>query len=117
PARGIEIDVDLFLEPFLQKRRALVVNATASHIERLDLLRGRISDRLEIAFADKKVILDHAAERRQRKHDLAVRFAGLQPDTENETVLFKTKHEPVRTAQRAARRETVALEQIVNGDL
>jgi hypothetical protein len=61
PPRRIEIDIDLALEAFAQQRRAFVVQAAAAHVERFDLRRRRIADRLEIAFADEEIILDHAA--------------------------------------------------------
>src|SRR6185437_7743655 len=61
--RGVEIDLDFAFEPFLQKRRTIVVQAPAAHIERLDLRRRRGTDRRKIAFADDEIILDDAAER------------------------------------------------------
>src|SRR5439155_11732717 len=117
PRRRIEIDLDLALEPLAQQRRTLVVNAAPPHIERFDLMGRRIADRLEIAFADQKIILDDATERRQRKHDATVRFAVVEPYVEDEAVLFDAEHQTVRTAARPARSETVVLEQIVDGDL
>ena len=38
------------------------------------------------------------AERRQRQHDAAMRFAVLEPDVEDETVLLDAEHEPVGPA-------------------
>src|SRR5215469_4647607 len=116
PASGIEIDVDLALEALFQKRRAFVVQAAPPHVERFDLMRGRIADRLEIAFADEEIVLDDAAERRQRKHQPAVRLAALEAYIEDKAILLQGEDEPVGTALRIARRETVGFEQIVNGD-
>jgi hypothetical protein len=81
--RGIEIDVDLALQARLQQRRAFVVQAAAAHVERFDLRRRRGADRLEIAFADQEIILDHAAERRQRQHDAAMRGSSLSSRMSN----------------------------------
>ena len=46
-----------------------------------------------------------------------MRGAGIERDVEDETVFFDAEHEPVRPACRAARRETIGFEQIVDRDL
>ena len=38
-ARGVDVDLGLALEPFLQHPRALVVDAASRHVDRLDLAR------------------------------------------------------------------------------
>ena len=76
-------------EALLQQLRAFVVQAAPAHVERLDLRWRRVADRLEIALADEKIILDHAAERREREHDLAVLRAVLEADVEDEAVLLE----------------------------
>src|ERR1700679_1603178 len=117
PPRGVEIDLDLALEPFAQKCRALVVRGAARHVERLDLRRRRGTDRLEIAVADEEVVLDHAAERGQRQHHLAVRAVVHETDVEDKTVLLHRERQLVRSAVRARRREAVGLEKVVDRDL
>src|SRR6185437_16237880 len=82
-ARRVVIDVDLALEPLAQQRRAFVVQPAAAHVERLDLRRRRVADRLVVALADQKVVPDDAAERRERQHDLAVRLAAREADVED----------------------------------
>lgn len=65
-ARSIEIDFDLAGKPVHQSLRAVIVNAPPAHVDRLDLAGGG-AYRLVIAFADQEIILDDAAERRQRQ--------------------------------------------------
>ena len=86
--RRVVIDFDLAGEAFAQQLGAFVVDAAAAHVEGFDLRRRRGADGFEIALADQKVILDHAAERRERKHDAAMFGAVLQPDVEDEPVLL-----------------------------
>src|SRR5437870_2428135 len=117
PARRVEIDLDLAFQALFQKRRAFVVQPATPHIQRFYLVGRRIADRLEVAVADEEIVFDHAAERRQGKHDATMRRAALQADVEDETVLFQRQGKPVRAAFRIPRHKTVAFEQIVNRDL
>src|SRR5579864_7058602 len=81
-ARRIGIHVDLAVEPLLEERGAFVVQPSAAHIERLNLRGWRRADRLEIAFADKEIVLDHAPERRHRQHHAAMFGVVLKADVE-----------------------------------
>jgi hypothetical protein len=69
PARGFEIGFDLAGQPFDQEFSAFIVNRTPPHIQGLDLRRRRGADGLVVAIAYQEVILDDAAERRQRQKD------------------------------------------------
>src|SRR5882672_4829053 len=57
PPGGVGIHADLALEPLLQQVGALVVERAPSHVDRLDLARGRAADRLVVAVADHEVVL------------------------------------------------------------
>src|SRR5262245_65730304 len=65
PPRGLEIDQNLALEALHQELGALVVECAAAHVERLDALRRRATDRPVIAVADDAVVLDQASQRRE----------------------------------------------------
>src|SRR5262249_54444455 len=67
PARGIKIDRHLALQPLHQDVRAVVVNSAPPHVDRLNLVRRRGANGLIIAVADQVVVLDDAAQRRERK--------------------------------------------------
>src|ERR1700693_3424153 len=67
PARGVGIDAHLALEALGEQRRALVVERAAAHVDRLDARGGLGANRRVVAIADQEVILDHAAERRERQ--------------------------------------------------
>src|SRR6478752_10702381 len=64
PARGLEVDPHLALQPLLQRARALVMDAAAAHIDGLDLVRRRRADRLVVAVADHEIVLHDPPERR-----------------------------------------------------
>src|ERR1700753_145186 len=89
PPRGVEIDLNLALEPLPEQRRSLVVQTAPRHVQRLDVRRRRVADGLEVAVADQEIVLDHGAERRQRQHNLAVWAVVLEPDVEDQPVLFQ----------------------------
>ena len=76
-ARRIGVDLCLALKALFQNARALVVNATAGHVDGLDLAWRHVFDGVKIAFADRPVILDHLSERAQRKVKLCGQFLGL----------------------------------------
>src|SRR4051794_15662695 len=66
-ACGVEVDLDLFLQPLLEQVRALVVQPAPAHVDRLDLSRRCGADRLVIAVADQEIVLHDLAEWRQRQ--------------------------------------------------
>src|SRR5580692_5434782 len=66
PACRIEIHIDLALQSLAQNCRAFVVESTAAHVQRFDLMGGRIADRFEITVADQEIVLDDAAKRGER---------------------------------------------------
>src|SRR5690606_14479497 len=57
PPRGIEVDMNLVLEPFDQKPRSFVVQAAAAHVDGFDAGRGFGPDRGVIAFANLEIVL------------------------------------------------------------
>src|ERR1051325_4862439 len=88
PARGVGIDLDLSLQPLPEQRGAFVVYAAPAHVQGLDLLRRRLADGLEVAVTDQEVVLDHAAEGREREHHPPMRRLVDQADIEDETVFL-----------------------------
>src|SRR5918994_3805819 len=70
PPRGLAVDRDLVGQRIRQLLGALVVQAAASHVDRLDPARRGALDCLEVAVADQEVILDDAPERPHREGDL-----------------------------------------------
>ena len=116
PARGVEIDRHLVLEPLHQDVRAVVVDAAPAHVDRLDLVGRRGADGLIVAVADQVVVLDDAAQRRERKQMRHHRRAVLKADVEHQPVAVDAQMQRVGTAVVADRREGVLLEQIVDRD-
>src|SRR5712691_6351189 len=74
-ARGGVIDRHLAGEPFDQQRRSLVMQRAPPDIDRLDPGEAMTADRLVMALADQEIVLDDAAERRERQHDRLARPA------------------------------------------
>src|SRR6056297_4097109 len=87
PPRGVVIDLHLAREPLLDHPRALVVDATAGHVDRLDLGRRHGLDRVEIAFADLEIVLHHLPERPQRELELGHRGFLVRTDIEHEATV------------------------------
>ena len=88
----------------------------AAHVERLDAVRRRGADGRVVAVADGEVVLDDAAERREREqmrdHRRAVGFA----DVEDEAVAADADRERVGPAVMVERTKAVVLDQIVDRD-
>src|SRR5580692_9694419 len=98
PPRGVEVDLDLALEPLHHDARALVVQPPAAHIERFDAIRRRGADRGVIAVADGEVVLDDLAERHQRQHVGDHRRAVGQADVEHQAVAAQAEMQRVGAA-------------------
>ena len=92
------------------------MDAAPAHVDRLDLVGRRGADRLVIAFADQIVVLDDAAQRRQREQMRHHRRAVLEANVEHQPVAVDRQMQRVRAAVVADRREGVLLEQIVDRD-
>ncbi len=83
PARRIEVERDLVGEPLAQQLRAFVVETAPPHVDGFDLHRAGALDRRKIALADQEVVLDDAAERRQRQDDPLARHLVGAADIED----------------------------------
>src|SRR5450756_1732304 len=59
PARGVEIDRHLVLEPLHQDVRSVVVDGAPPHVDGLDLVGRRGADSLIIAVADQVVAVSY----------------------------------------------------------
>src|SRR5512143_2448314 len=111
-SRRREVDGDLALEPLHEKLAALVVKASPAHVDRLDL-RGRLGlDRLVVALADEEIVLNQAAEGREREHYMLDRRAVGVAHGEDEAVVGEREMKRIGTAVMAFECEGVLLEEI-----
>src|SRR6476619_5410797 len=67
-SRGGDVDEYLALEPLHEEPAAFIVQATPSHVDRLDARRRLGLDRLIVALAHQEVVLHQAAKGRKREH-------------------------------------------------
>src|ERR1700680_2235951 len=98
PPRGIEVELDLAREAFLQELRALVMKRPPTHIESFDLLGRSLADGFVVAIADYEVVLDYTPKRRERQHHLAMRQIIGHANVEDETVLLDRQNQIVWAA-------------------
>src|SRR6056297_343121 len=115
--RGVIVDTGLALKPFFKDARALVVDATAGHVDGFDLARRHVLDRIEIAFADRPVILDHLPEGRQREVKLRRRLVAFGADVKDQPLLANGQRHAIRpfghlSALPFGERERVLFDQI-----
>src|SRR3546814_2379612 len=68
----------------LQKLRSFVVQASACHVEGLDMRRRQAADRVVIALADLEIVADDTAERHQRQGHGAERPVPGVADVEDQ---------------------------------
>src|SRR5580704_18485634 len=85
---------------------------TPADIDRLDLAQALVADRLVIALADQKVVLDDAAERGERQDDRFARPVRRRADLHQQPVFLDRQMQVERPGATGQRRELVALEQI-----
>lgn len=78
--RGVEIDLNLAFEPFLEKFGRFVMDAAPRHVDRLNLLRRRLLDRLKIAVTNREIITDRAAKAAKAENNRFKRTAVLALD-------------------------------------
>lgn len=88
----------------------------AAHVDRLDLAWRRGADRLVIAFADQEIILDDAAEWRQRQDVGGDILVVLRLDREDQLGIDERYMQPVRPALMPGRLEGVFFDQVKNGN-
>src|SRR5688500_20126295 len=67
--RGGEVGFDLAFERLEQLPGGAVVDRPAGHVERLDLLRRGLAQRLVVRIADREVLAHHAAEAGEAEAD------------------------------------------------
>src|SRR5262245_54749769 len=88
-ARRVAVDADLALEALYQNAAALVVQATAPHVDGLNARRRRGADGLVVALADDEVVFDDTPQRRQREHHREWLPPSLLGNGQDEAVLDK----------------------------
>ena len=98
------------------------MDAAPGHVDGFDLAGGQFLDRLEIAFADLEVVLDHLTERPERQ----VEFGGLGGlfggHVEDQPVFADGQPKVVRPRRHLAvvaggQRKAVFFQQVEQGDL
>ncbi len=114
--RGVEIDVDLALEPLHQDVRTFVVQPAPAHVERLDAVGRGGADRLVVAVADHVVVLHEPPQRRERQQMRDHRRAVLAADVEHQPAAGDAQVEREGPLLRALRREAVLLDEVVDRD-
>ncbi len=82
-----------------------------------DFVRRRGADRLIVGVAHRIVVLDDAAQRRQRQKMCDNGPAVLRTDVEGQPIAGDTQVQRIRSAGMADRLKKILLEQIVDGDL
>src|SRR5712671_1582455 len=115
-ARSAEIDRHALGQPLAQQLRALVVQRAPAHVDRLDARRARRADRLKVALAHQEIVLDDAAEGRERQEQPLDRRLVGRADIEDQPVLLGAEMQMERPFCGRDRREAVLLEQIEDGD-
>ena len=95
-ARGVDIDHHFFLEPLHQYSRTVIVDCAPAHIDGLDLVGRRGTDRLIVAIADHVVVLDDPPQRRERKQMCDDRRAVLKPNIKDQPITIDAQMERVR---------------------
>src|SRR5215475_3165577 len=115
--RGIEIDHHLSLESFHQNTRTVIVNGAPAHIDGFDLVGSRSPNRLIVTVADHVVVLDDAAQRRQREQMRHHGRVVFEPNVENQTIAIYAQVKRVRTIVVSDWCKRVLLEKIVDRDL
>src|SRR5205807_1414120 len=81
-------------------------------IDRLDLAQTLVADRLVIALADQEIVLDDAAEWRERQDDRLARPVRRRADLHHQPVFLDREMQMERPVPPRNRRELVAFEQI-----
>ncbi len=87
-ARGFVVDVGFVLETGLKEAGALVVQAAAAHVDRLDALGAALLDGEHVAVDEELVVLDDAAERAEGEDDRRQWRVGFVTDIEDETAFL-----------------------------
>ena len=88
------------LSRFIRSSVPSLCSGAPAHIQRFDLRRRRGADGLVIAVADQEIILDDAAERRQRQQDAPHARAALARDVEHQAVFLHAQRQAIGTAGR-----------------
>src|SRR5690625_1265495 len=82
--RGFLIGLDLAREPPDQDLGPFIMNAAPPHVDRLDAGGRQAADGVEIALADREIILDDAAERAEREVEFADGLGILGADLQHQ---------------------------------
>ena len=112
---GVEIHVHLAGEAFLQQFGALVVEAAAGHVDRLDAAGAVAAHGFEIGIADREIVADRAAEAGEPDADDAQVRAGRIGQEDGEPALLDSQGDAVGAVM-AERVEMILLEQVEDRD-
>src|SRR5688572_8714774 len=116
PACRSEIHLHLARQAVAQDLGALVVEPTPAHVDGLDLREAGGLDGREIAFADVEILLDDAAERRQRQDELVDFLLAGVADIEHQLVVGHRQDQMIRPRMVDRGRELVLFDQVEDGD-
>src|SRR5581483_5295797 len=116
PPRRVEVDLHAIGEPFAEQLRAFVVKGASSHVDRFDARGTCSANRIEVARADEKLVLDDAAERRERDDDAVDCLLVATANLEHKAIVLDAEMHMKGTRCAAAERETVLFEEIENRD-
>ena len=90
-AGGLVVYRDLALQPLGQHARALVVDAAAAHVDRLDLGGGEAFHGVVVALTDPEIVLDDLAEGRERQVELRRLPVAFAADVEDKAAIADGK--------------------------
>ena len=115
--RSVDVKFDLAAETFLKNARALVVNASPRHVDRLDLARRKPLDRIEVTLADLVIVFHDLTKRSQREAELDGRLVRFRANIKDEKPVIDGQLKPVGSRRhlsgvRRRDRERVVLQQI-----
>jgi len=113
--RGVEIHLDLAGEAFLQQFGAVIVEAAAGHVDRLDAAGAVAAHRLEVGIADREIVADRPAEAGEPDPDRVERIALGIGHHDREPPFLDPQRDPERPFL-ADHVEMVLLEQVEDRD-
>ena len=120
PSRSGKVGFDLTLKPLQQQLRGIVVNPAPGHVDRFNLSRGRLSDRLIITVANREVFTDRSAKAREANQKRLKWIFLRIGNVESKPTIADSQLQSIRAfgpaPGTADRLESVFLDQVVDRD-
>src|SRR5438309_2374921 len=114
-AGGVEIQLHLPGEAFLEELGGFVVDGAAGHVDRFQPVRRFGADGFEIAVADREIVAHRALEAGEAEADRLEPLARLVLHLDGEAVVLDSEQDAERTVE-AFRLEEIGFEQVEDGD-